>query len=395
MANSDNNLIAKFSAAANSQNPSQLQPSAPNQLNYQTQQQNGQTNNLNQPSNNPLDIPKICFNHNQEEGKYFCAICFNWRCPQCVKVYGGVAVCPDSDSFCLTIEKIQEQLQTKIKKNITYKSTLINAGTFPFRNYLGTLASVLMVWGIASFIQVMTHLADSPSIKKIFLGSMVDFSACFICFLLLSSIATQYLINRVQGKETLKFVNFTESKDFSEPILLWVCAASVSLFPITVHLGYSSFQMAIVSIATNIPIKSGPVSLKFYVIAFILSLWAVICYPISLASAGLQRSLLSTINLINLYSVWQNFKEWLFPAIGVFYLLHAICFALMFFLWNSSYGLGIASCAFTLTTISSFMIIGAAIEYGAEKHHEQEQRERELEKEFKQQQEQQQNQPEA
>lgn len=389
MTNPDNKLIAKFSAAANAQTP---QTSETESLSIDSPTQLNTANNTSPiPSINPLDIPRNCFNHIAEEGKYFCPVCCHWRCNQCVKTYGGVAVCPDSDSFCLTIEKLTEQVQAQSKKAITYKTFLIQATVFPFRKWLSSLILWIVIWGLAAFLQLLTNIANTPPIGKIFFGPFVDVSPCAICFLFLSSIATQYLLNRVHGKETLKFLSFSEGKDFAEPIVLWFCTALISLAPILVHLIYHNFQPPKITLTTNIAVKSLYLWGRFYFLTTILSLWAITSYPLLLASAGLQRSLVFLMNPFNLFSVWRGFKEWLIPAIGIFYLLHIFAFILMFFLSNVNYGLGVLSLVFSLTTISSFMVIGTAMEYGAEKHHQQEQQEKELEKQQKQQ-EQQQNQ---
>lgn len=381
MAKEEKNLLEKFAAASQqSSTESQHTFSIKDSITEQPTSNPNPDPDLNldpeiapvpirpQVSLNALDLPKICFRHLDIAGKYFCPVCNHWRCEDCVNIYASSVICPDSDSFCLTEEKTKEQVQTQIKKRIPYKTDLQQAMNFPLRYWKVTLAIWLIACLVASAMEAATtFVAGSLFITEILFGKGVGFSASITGYFVLASIANQYLINRVQGKETLQIINFSELVDLFEASMLWVCVAIITLLPIIYYLGYSSLQSALIVLITKNPINDNPLTIKFYLISFLLSAWAIVFYPITLSTAGLQRSFLSIANPITSIKVWNNYKEWLKPAFAIFYSLHAIAFLVSFLVWHQPFGLAISTLIFTLTTLISFMAIGAAIEKGAEK----------------------------
>src|ERR1051326_6605648 len=100
-----NDLLAKFSAASQAKASDKVatnvaaEPSAPSAPIAATAA----------PAAPVSPASRLCFRHYDRDGKYFCPVCQNWRCGDCVNVYEGVAVCPDSDSLCIKAEKIQEE----------------------------------------------------------------------------------------------------------------------------------------------------------------------------------------------------------------------------------------------------------------------------------------------
>lgn len=369
MSNPEDNLLAKFSAAAN--NPNQIV--AENQTNISNEDEN--FSGTNQSPNqaiaqvDPLSLSKICFQHPNIEGKYFCMVCVNWRCSQCVNIYGGVAVCPNSDSLCFTTQQLSEQ--PKEKTQLSYKQELIEIIKFPIRKWKSFSTIWLTIWVLAAMMETASDIANTPKIHLVLFGPWGGVSASFISYLVLSSLATQYLINRVQGHESLKVINFNDFTDNFECLYLWLGSAILSLSPIVVYIGYEILQIVLVSLITTVYIAPKSHGIKFYIIATLLSCWAIVFYPLSLAMAGLQRSFLGTINPWMSIKIWLNFKPWLIPALAIFLSLHITTFLLFYFFSTKPFGLIICSLSLTLSTIISFISLGKAIERGCEKQKEQ------------------------
>lgn len=367
MKNSEDNLLVKFSAAATKPTPAQPQTDSDSENILEAE------NNLdiNQPVSqvvpqiDPLSLPKICFQHPDTEGKYFCRVCINWRCSQCVNIYGGVAVCPNSDSFCFTAQQLAEQPKEKV--NLSYAQELIEVIKFPTRKWKSFSTIWLTVWVLAAMMETASDIANTPKIHLVLIGPWVGFSASFISYLVLGSIATQYLINRIQGHESLKVINFNDFTDNFECLYLWLGSAILSFSPIIIYIGYEILQIVLVSLITTVYIAPKSHGIKFYSISALLSCWAIVFYPLSLAMAGLQRSFLGTINPWMSIKIWLNFKPWLIPALAIFLSLHITTFLLFYFFWAKPFGLGICSLSLTLSTIISFMSLGKAIERGCEK----------------------------
>lgn len=367
MPNSEDNLLAKFSAAATNPTPVVIQPdsNAENTLEVENNLDITQAVSEVIPQIDPLSLPKICFQHPDIEGKYFCRVCLNWRCSQCVNVYGGVAVCPNSDSFCFTAQQLAEQPKEKVK--LSYTQELIEVIKFPIRKWKSFSIIWLIIWVLAAMMETASDIANTPKIHLVLIGPWVGVSASFISYLVLSGIATQYLINRVQGQESLKVITFHNFTDNLESTLLWVCAATMSFSPIIIYIAYEILQTVLVSIIAAVTITPKGPGIKFYVISALLSFWAMIFYPLSLAMAGLQRSFLGTINPWMSIKVWLNFKPWLKAALAIFFSLHLVTFLLFYFFWTKPFGLIICSLSLTLSTITSFISLGKAIERGCEK----------------------------
>src|SRR5215216_6646701 len=83
------------------------------------------------PAEESLRPPeRICFNHAELEGLYYCFTCRVWRCKECAHVYNGVAVCPDCDTISTHASKIDEQpLVAEPLKPFSYE--LKRAFSFP------------------------------------------------------------------------------------------------------------------------------------------------------------------------------------------------------------------------------------------------------------------------
>jgi hypothetical protein len=366
MSKEEKNLLDKFASA--SQNTFQEEPTS--QQNFFVKDQTSdqfQKPTQKQASLHALDLPRICFKHNQTLGKYFCPDCNHWRCEDCVNIYGSSAVCPESDSFCLTEDKAKEQIKSQIKKATSYEKEVSLALNFPLREWKMTLAIWVVVWVTASGLEAATTIVQgSLYITEILLGQGVGLSPCILSYFLLAGVANQYLINRVQGKETLQVANFSELTDWLESSMLWLCCGMFSLLPIIYYVSYSELQSALIVLVTRNPIENKSFTLKFYLITLILSAWAIVFYPLSLTAAGLQRSFLSAINPIIQIQVWKNYKVWLKTAFTIFYISHIVNFLVIFLLWSKPFGLMISSLILTITTLISFMAIGTAIEKGAE-----------------------------
>lgn len=317
----------------------------------------------------PLKFERVCFQHEDLEGKYYCEVCQVWRCKDCVNLYQTAAVCPDSDSLCLTQEKFAEQSRAHIRRQTPYATELRQALTFPLRHYYFSLIVWGVVWFTAAGGDMISDFLNSPSIILLLIGGRVGMIGSFLALFVLGSISSGYLMRRANGEEITSFAKQFYYADLLESIILWISAALIGLGPLTFYLGYQWVQTTLVFLITGNnyanKLMTSPTIFDYCIIG-VLTLWAIFFYPLALVVGANQRSILSIFNPLNAIKTWLQLKTWFNPALAIMLATHLIAILISFLVKDIYSGLIFITASFTIAALISASAIGAAIDRGSE-----------------------------
>jgi hypothetical protein len=316
-----------------------------------------------------LNRPRICGNHPEypdRPGRYFCPSCQSWHCEDCVNLYQLVAVCPTTDTLCLTWEKYQQVYQEQMKLTHTFDDDLRQALTFPVRHWSLTLLIVIVGWLLAGSIEILTDLIHPPSLGTIFFGAQsVGALSLVNTYIVLAGWAINYLLRRADGREEAQLSPAFEFTDLARPFLLWQTAALVSFSPLLVYLFYDDVQILTLMVMTGNDfseyLQDKP-SVANLIAGLLCLLWALLIYPAALITAGSTRSPWQAFHPYSYYEIWVNRHGVVKKAIGAFWLISSLGILISYFCWVLPGSLLITSTIATVVTLASFVTLGAALD---------------------------------
>jgi hypothetical protein len=266
-----------------------------------------------QSDSRAAEARRICVNHKDRAGDFYCSNCRIWRCKDCSRVFDGVAVCQSCDSLATSARRLDERNYVGKKDGGTFSSYLMRSLTFPFRHLMLPISLTLIAWPLSSAMDSFVYGSDSPGFMKLLTGPLNLGVGLVVAFGIISIAMTASLVARANGKEGLVVGDLDDVRDLAEPAGLWLSAAIIGFAPLVIWLGYHKLQIILVMVITGgdyTHILEPEPSTWRYAVTVMFSLWALFFYPMALVVAAAQRSIWSVLNPFASISAWITLREW-------------------------------------------------------------------------------------
>ena len=141
----------------------------------------------------PIDDPRFCAFHNDQESAFLCDSCCSGFCKTCPKSYGGtVKICPRCGSLCKPVDEVRANQTRNVQTAAALAegfgfSDFSRAVAFPFR------------FKTSLFLGAVMFAVFSVSQSATAIGGMVMFASALVCFMLANTMTFGVLANTVQN----------------------------------------------------------------------------------------------------------------------------------------------------------------------------------------------------
>ncbi|MBX7220989.1 MAG: B-box zinc finger protein [Blastocatellia bacterium] len=324
----------------------------------------------NLPANRTSQPPaegSVCFQHQDVYAKYYCHSCQYWRCKHCVKLFEKVALCPDCDALCVTVETYAQQAVEAVQRDTTFEEALGHAMGFPLRHPVSTMWVWLIGWFIACAVETLTDLAGGPRIEKIIFGApdRVGILGTTLAVMFVSWMGFAYLRLRADGKEASRFSELTAVDEVFEPLAFWGMAFLIGIAPLLIHVGVPAGQKVVAIVFGDFPAEKYPKpGFGYYVGLVFWSLWAVVIYPLEMVVAATKKRWSDMLNPFAVAGAWVSLRPWLAPAAKSVLLLYLSVLVTGFAFYHAPLGTAVTMLVMAVASLIAGVKLGVALDYG-------------------------------